>query len=177
MGGGVRLARPSLTFRESVVGALREFHDEGRYREYSLADPAADCERLVRRLLDDEHREKLPPHLVPATHYWLVEGADFIGRVSLRHELTEQLRLIGGHIGYEIRPSRRGQGYGKAALGLVLPKARARGLERVLVTCDADNHASRRIIEHHGGVPDRPYAPPGAAVPALRYWIALAEPH
>ena len=41
------------------------------------------------------------------------------------------------------------------------------------LTCDADNSASRRIIEHHGGIAEQPYNPPGGGVQVLRYWIAL----
>jgi predicted acetyltransferase len=165
--------RPSERYRESVLAAIREFQAEGRYRAYSLVSLTADFAAFVRHLLDDEDPATLPPHLVPQTHYWLVEGDQFIGRASLRHHLNDQLRLLGGHIGYEIRPSRRRQGHGTTILGLVLPKARERGLARVMITCDADNIASRRIIEHHGGVPDEPYIPPDGSVPALRYWIAL----
>jgi predicted acetyltransferase len=37
------------------------------------------------------------------------------------------------------------------ALGAVLGEARARGLDRVLITCGNDNLASARTIERHGG--------------------------
>jgi predicted acetyltransferase len=170
-----QLVRPSVRYRDSVLAAVREFQAEGGYRAYSLDGLTNDFAAFVQQLLDDEDPGKLPRHLVPQTNYWLVEGDEFIGRTSLRHELNEQLRLIGGHIGYEIRPSRRQQGYGTAILGLVLPKAQQRGLTRVLITCDADNIASRRIIEQHGGVPEAPYNPADGSVTVLRYWIDLSN--
>jgi predicted acetyltransferase len=34
----------------------------------------------------------------------------------------------------------------------MLPVAAARGLDQVLVTCDEDNVASRKVIEANGGV-------------------------
>ena len=171
--GDVRLVRPSVRYRDSVLAAVREFQAEGGYSAYSLARLTSDFAAFVQHLLDDEDRSRLPPHLVPQTTYWLVAGDEFVGRASLRHELNDQLRLIGGHIGYEIRPTRRRRGYGTAILGLVLPEARRRGLARVLITCDADNIASRRIIEHHGGVPEAPYDPPDGSVTVLRFWIDL----
>ena len=168
------LVRPSVYYRDSTLSALREFQAEGRYTNLDLAALAIDFAPFVRSLLDDEDRANIPPHFVPSSHYWLVQGTDFLGRISLRHELNEQLRLLGGHIGYEIRPSRRRHGHGTRILGLALPRARERGLDRVLITCDGDNIASRRIIERHGGIPDLPYAPPGGRVAVLRYWIDLS---
>ncbi len=170
-----QLVRPSVRYRDSVLDAVREFQSEGGYRAFSLATLTNDVAAFVQRLLDDEDPGKLPRHLVPQTNYWLVEGVEFIGRTSLRHELNDRLRLIGGHIGYEIRPSRRRQGYGTAILGLVLAKARQRGLTRVLITCDDDNIASRRIIEHHGGVPETPYYPADGSATVLRYWVDLSN--
>jgi predicted acetyltransferase len=169
----LQLVRPAVRYRDSVLAAIREFQAEGGYSAVSLANLTADFNAFVQRLLDDEDPGKLPPHFVPQTNYWLVGGDEFLGRTSLRHELNDQLRLLGGHIGYEIRPSRRRQGHGTTILGLVLAKARERGLARVLVTCDADSIASRRIIEHHGGMPEEPYTPSDGSVPVLRYWIAL----
>jgi predicted acetyltransferase len=173
--GEAQLVRPSMRFRDSVLAAVREFQAEGGYRTYSLASLTNDFRAFIQHLLDDEDPGKVPPHFVPQTNYWLVEGDQFIGRTSLRHELNDQLRLIGGHIGYEIRPSRRRQGYGTAILRLVLPKAQQRGLTRVLITCDADNFASRRIIEQHGGLPEAPYNPTDGRVTVLRYWIDLSN--
>jgi len=169
----VALIRPHERYRESFIAAVRELQPEGRYTQYSPEHLAANFPAFIRELHGYEDRANLPAHLVPETLYWLVEGDEFIGRVSLRHELNEQLRLLGGHIGYEIRPSQRRRGHGSAMLALVLPRARERGLTRVLLTCDADNLASKKIIERHGGVAETPYAPPGGRVAVLRYWIAL----
>ena len=173
------LVRPHERYRDSFIAAVRESQPVGRYTQYAPERLAADFPALVQELLGYAERANLPAHLVPETLYWLVEGEEFIGRVSLRHELNEQLRLLGGHIGYEIRPSQRRRGYGAAMLDLVLPRARERGLTRVLLTCDADNLPSKTIIERHGGVAETPYAPPGGRVAVLRYWIELgagAEP-
>ncbi len=169
----VALVRPDVRYGESFIAAVRELQPEGRYTQYDPARLAANFPAFVQELLSYEDRANVPAHFVPETLYWLVEDEEFIGRVSLRHELNEQLRLLGGHIGYEVRPSQRRRGYGAAMLGLVLPRARERGLTRVLLTCDADNFASKTIIERHGGVAETPYAPPGGRVAILRYWIAL----
>jgi predicted acetyltransferase len=53
--------------------------------------------------------------------------------------------------------------------GLIV--ARSLGVDRVLITCDEDNEASRRIIEHHGGRFENHYRPPHGGTPTRRYWI------
>ena len=53
---------------------------------------------------------------VPQTTLWWVSGDEYLGRVSIRHRLTAHLREIGGHIGYDIRPSARQHGHAIAML-------------------------------------------------------------
>ena len=93
-----------------------------------------------------------PEGWVPSTTLWWVEGTDYLGRIAIRHRLTPSLREFGGHIGYDVRPTARRRGYATAMLRAALPIARDLGIESALVTCDADNVASRRVIEHNGGV-------------------------
>jgi predicted acetyltransferase len=98
-----------------------------------------------------------------------VDGEIFLGRVHVRHVLTDWLRTYGGHIGYWIRPSARGRRHGSAAFQASLPHAAALGLDRVLVTCDYDNEASRRIIESAGGILEN------RIDQKLRYWVPTSE--
>jgi len=51
-----------------------------------------------------------------------MENETFIGLVSIKHHLTDKLKIIGGHITYFIRPSRRNRGYGSRILKLALQK-------------------------------------------------------
>jgi len=99
-----------------------------------------------------------------------VEGDEYIGRLDIRHHLTEHLRQIGGHIGYGIRPSKRRQGYGRLILKLGLEKAKEMGIEKVLVTCDVTNVGSRKIIEANGGVMENEIQVDGSPDKA-RFWI------
>ncbi len=71
-------------------------------------------------------------------------GDDYLGRISLRHELTERLLEVGGHIGYDVRRSRRRQGHATRMLAAVIPEAARLGVSRVLVTCDAELRLLRR---------------------------------
>ncbi|MFG1642688.1 GNAT family N-acetyltransferase [Amycolatopsis sp. NPDC049252] len=82
---------------------------------------------------------------------WIVEDDVVLGGIALRHGSGELVRLA-GHIGYGLRPAARGRGLGAWALGRMLGEARSLGLDRVVLVCEAGNTASRKTIEHHGGV-------------------------
>ncbi|HXF79291.1 MAG TPA: GNAT family N-acetyltransferase [Usitatibacter sp.] len=175
-----RLVEPSEAYRRSFVEAIREFQADsyslnaggmGKYRGLNIEDLEADFGGYLRDLAEAAEESKLKPGLVPQTTYWLVEGPDFIGRVSLRHRLNDDLMRIGGQIGYEIRPSMRRRGYGTQALRLGLAKARDLGLERILVTCDSVNLPSRKIIERNGGVFEDELAYSDDKPPKHRFWI------
>ncbi len=107
--------------------------------------------------------------LVPSTRYWLFVDGSPAGYAKLRHYLNAGFRKIGGHIGYCIRPSARGKGYGCILLGEMLKKAAEMKIPRVLVTCLETNTASRKVAEHNGGKLE------GIADGECYYWIGLDE--
>jgi predicted acetyltransferase len=89
---------------------------------------------------------------VPSTTLWWVDGDEYLGRIAVRHRLTAWLRDVGGHIGYDVRPSARRRGHATAMLRAVRPICRGLGIDPALVTCDVDNVGSRRVIEACDGV-------------------------
>lgn len=149
-----QLVSPSDQYKASFLQALHEYQAEGLTHYLIL-----DAEKLERdfgayvALLQRQSRgESLPEGKVPHTELWLVEGDEFLGRVDIRHHLNPRLSQEGGHIGYDVRPTQRRKGYGKLALELGIAKARELGIEEVLVTCDVNNLASKKVIESNGGV-------------------------
>lgn len=141
---------------------------------FVLSEVGGDFGGFVERLENQSNGIGLPEGWVPQSTYWLVRNrTDILGEVRLRHRLVPHLMEEGGNIGYMIRSSERMKGYGTLILSLVLEKARQLGLDRVLVTCDADNIGSSRIIEKNGGVPDEPSISPRTGKRTLRYWIEL----
>lgn len=162
-----QLVRPDMRYAASLVEAAAEFQTEGRMTNF---DPH-DVKGFVSRLL--EMPTAPPPGLVPETTFWLVDGNTFLGRISIRHILNDALRQIGGHIGYEVRPSQRRKGYGLLMLKLALPEARKLNLDRVMLTCDSTNVGSRKIIEANGGVLEREIEVPDHPVSVLHWWITL----
>ena len=171
------LTRPSEAYKDSYIEALREFQAEGRYLNLDISALVEDFGSFVKDLLRRSDRPTQDPGLVPETIWWLIDRDEYIGRVSIRHELTEDLLRHGGHIGYDIRPSKRLRGYGKLILKLALEKAKEMGFVRVLVTCNSDNIGSKKIIEANGGVleDEVEVCLDGRTRKKLRYWIRIED--
>lgn len=167
-----QLVLPSVQYRNSYLVALKEFQAEGRDLDLNCDDISADFAGFVRRLRDKEKGIGLPKGFVPQTTYWLVADGEFLGRVSIRHQLNDNLQRIGGHIGYEIRPSQRRKGYGTLILQLGLVKAKELGLEQILVTCDVTNTGSHKIIQKAGGVLENEIAVGPGKPNKYRFWIS-----
>jgi len=74
-----------------------------------------------------------------------------MGEIGLRVGHTERLERYAGHIGYHVEPPYRGHHYAARSVRLLLPLARAHGLDPLWITCNPDNWASRRTCELAGG--------------------------
>ena len=169
------LTEPDIKYQDSFLAGLREFHQERRMLQYDFQVVSEDFKRFLSHLKTQQDRTKLPPHIVPQSHFWLIDDDEFIGILSLRCELNDTFVRIGGHIGYQVRPSKRRQGYGKELLRQGLQKAKELGSTRVLLTCDEDNIASKRVIESNGGEFEDAILVEGSPVKKLRYWIDLGD--
>ena len=109
-------------------------------------------------------------------HYWVIDNGKFIGEFQLRTEFPEKVMLDIGSIGYAVRVSEQGKGYGKEILRLGLEIAKQHGMEKVLLTINDENKASIRVCEALGGVwKDTIDACNDAEGQHLlrRYWITL----
>lgn len=122
---------------------------------------------------------------LPGVTRWMWAG-EFVGSINLRWQrssaadgdrvLSELPPRVLGHIGYAVVPWQQRQGHAKAALAAMLVVAKNVGLRYVLITCDADNVASQRVILANGaGAPEffnKPTEFGGKA--SLRYRIDLS---
>jgi predicted acetyltransferase len=105
---------------------------------------------------------------VPQTIYWLIVNDKPVGIGKLRHYLNDNLKIVGGHIGYSIRPSERKNGYGNLILNEILKEAKKLNIDEVLLTCDTDNIASRKVIEINNGILE------SIENGECKYWIKLS---
>jgi predicted acetyltransferase len=178
-----RLVPPTTDVQASFLTAMKEFQAEGRgeaddnsmlgreiCQNSGRWDDPAEFASYVRRLRADAREESpRPVGHVPSTTLWWVEDEEYLGRLTIRHRLTAHLTEVGGHIGYDIRPSARHRGHATAMLAAALPMAYRLGINPALLTCDDDNVASRKVIEVNGGVFE------DARNGKLRYWIPTSR--
>lgn len=89
---------------------------------------------------------------VPAYHFRILAVVgDEVGHINFRIGDTEHVRVCAGHIGFEILEPFRGCRYAAEACRAIAPFVRTI-YETVIITCDPDNHPSRRTIERLGAV-------------------------
>ncbi|MEU4236214.1 GNAT family N-acetyltransferase [Actinoplanes sp. NPDC026619] len=167
------LIAPTLDLESAWQDAHREWgpgqHEDGfALRPSDEVDTPAGFAAWVARLSFDEDPDQ--HHDAGHVYRWIVEDGRVLGGIALRYEFDGATPPM-GHLGYGIRPSQRRRGLASWALIRMLDEARAVGLRRVLVMCDAANTASARTIERGGGLLDDIRETPFG--PARRYWITL----
>jgi predicted acetyltransferase len=178
------LETPSLDRLPAYARALERGWSPNNVRDVSgeqLALIRADAAGFIASLLEQSGSIRLPdgsevPKL-PSRTGWMWDG-EFCGSIGLRWQPgTDALPShVLGHIGFAVVPWKRGHGYAACALALILPQARAVGLNRVEITTEPDNFASRRTIESNGGrLVGQFVNPVYGPEPKLRYVIDLAD--
>ena len=113
---------------------------------------------------------------VPSTTYFAIRESDnrLVGVIDLRHHINHPiLGTWGGHCGYSVRPSERGNGYAKEMLRLNIKNAKIMGIQKLLVTCDETNKASEKTILSNGGIFEKIIEVDGCNM--KRYWIDINQ--
>jgi predicted acetyltransferase len=113
-----------------------------------------------------------PTPFVNATTLFLTLGDKIVGAINIRHSLNEYLLNFGGHIGYGICPSERGNGYAKAMVEMTYPFLRKLELKSVLVICENNNIASIKTVESLGGIMENKVTD-RSGTRLRRYWMEL----
>lgn len=113
----------------------------------------------------------LPVGAVPASYLVAVSDGVIVGRSSIRHRLNDKLRIVGGHVGYCVLPQFRRRGFATEICRQSVSIARTFGVDRVLLTCDVENIASKTVIERCGGILDNDWPTTDTTPSKNRYWI------
>ena len=88
---------------------------------------------------------------VPAYHFniSLSGSSEPIGKIDIRIGYNDNL-YYGGHIGYAVNEKYRGNHYAAKAALLLRKVATAHKMEKLIITCNPDNIASRKTCEYIG---------------------------
>lgn len=166
------LISPCIDYERSYRSFIDEVDAAGEKRiPFCLSFPADDFSALMKRLEDEAASVGIASGFVANSTYWLISRGELVAVSNLRHQLTPNLIVEGGHIGYGVRPSARRRGFGHLILHETLKRARALGIEQALVTCGENNLGSIGVIKGNGGIFDSAEFIPSRGETIHRYWL------
>lgn len=170
----ITLVAPSIQYKQPYIEMLKEWKASGeKLVPFVLNLETTNFEAMVNEIQGYTEGKNIPVSFVPHSTYWAVDSDEnVVGAVNIRHRLNEFLFERGGHIGYGVRPSERQKGYASEILRISLPKVKALGIRKALVTCDKHNFPSAKTIMKNGGVLDSEFQEENGIV-VQRYWILL----
>lgn len=179
----IELIEAALEYAEQVWQFRQEVFDCDKDSESQFAgclslDEAASADEWIQwcQLRISESTCRQTGVDVPSTTYLAIRKSDdrLVGIIDLRHHINHPiLGTWGGHCGYTVRPSERGNGYAKIMLRLNLKNAKELGIDKILLTCHSDNKASEKTILANGGVYEETIVVDGTEF--KRYWIEIAR--
>ena len=151
---------PTIEWKQKAIDFINEF-----YKYNSNINGTGGLQRYLDNYegwlekLEEDYTRQPSEEKVPARTYFFVRESDnkIIGMINIRLALNESLKKYGGHIGYSIRPTERGNGYNKINLYFGLKVCKEYGIEEVFMDADKDNPASWKTIESLGGKNIREY--------------------
>lgn len=163
----------ALEHESALADYLAEFESEGESRVHGYFGKSDWSHAEIVDHLKAWSRGDRLAGFVPSSTRFLLVNDRIVGNYNFRHELSPELKRCGGHCGYSVRPSERCKGYGSLLLQDAKDFARERGLDRILVTCNAENFGSASVIERNGGVLENVAVDPATNSSLRRYWIEL----
>ena len=151
---------PTIEWKKKAIDFINEF-----YKYNSNINGTGGLQRYLDNYegwlekLEEDYTRQPSEEKVPARTYFFVRESDnkIIGMINIRLALNESLKKYGGHIGYSIRPTERGNGYNRINLYFGLKVCKEYGIEEVFMDADKDNPASWKTIESLGGKNIREY--------------------
>ena len=174
--GIIFLSRPYEGMKDAVMQYRSEHIDCGEHRIHGSCglihyDDFSEWLKNVREMEKIRDSEQY----VPSDTYLAIRKKDnrLVGMIQLRHYLNDSLKVSGGHIGYGIRPSERGNGYSIMQLNLVLNEARKLNITEVMITCGKKNITSVKTAVRCGAVFAKEFHDESINETIQQYWIKL----
>lgn len=166
----IKLVEPNKTMLANIEEYKLEFLSNNEIINGALGLIDLSAKDWITFVENSKQKDTVKEGYVTAHTFLIMNDNDLVGIINARHDLNDYLFNFGGHIGYSIRKSKRGNGYAKEALKQACEFLFSSiGLEKILVTCDKNNIASKKTIEYCGGILENEI--PKADSITLRYWI------
>ena len=173
----IKLIEPTIEYEEDIWSFRQEIlssDDKDKFAGCGTLEQCSSAKEWIETCKLRSNKDTCPSNKVPSNVYIAVRFSDnkVVGIIDLRHHIDHPiLSTWGGHIGYFVRPTERGKGYGREMLRLNLLNAQKLGIQKVLVTCNVNNLASERIIISNGGVFENIIKVNNETM--KRYWITV----
>jgi len=154
----LKLLEPSIELKEAFQSLVWDYiRHKDTYFMGKYKDALNDYEAYIKTLQGYAKGINIEEDWVPFSTFWLVndseEGIEVLGNIRIRHQRVD----YAGHLGYDIKPSARGKGFGHEILKLGLKKAHTFGIDDVYLTVNRMNESSQHIIESAGGIYTRSF--------------------
>ena len=126
-----------LEHLNSYENFILECYQSGltKYKE-ATSEPKAFLDRIISNQSD-------------TSTYFCIEHEEIIGAIRFRHHTSDYIENVIGHVGYETKPTARGKGVARVMLSWV--QSNILDFDAI-VTCEADNLASEKVIKRCGGI-------------------------
>jgi len=146
------LRRLTKDDEEKFFQAWKEWEPDRALVWFSCWKPGMSFDALLIKLEDEHNGINLPENFVPCTVLYGFDNDKIVGRLSIRHRLSEFTKIYGGHIGYAITEKYRGRGYATEMLKQSVPICANLGIQEILLTVGKDNISSKQVIKKCGGI-------------------------
>jgi predicted acetyltransferase len=146
----LKLIKPSKVYFDQIQKLKDDFknHGEVRIQGSGSLEKYDDLNEWLENIQKIE--SGLIDNLDPSTFYIILVDEEVAGTICIRHHLTPELEVFGGHVGYAIKPSERRKGYAKGALKLLL-ELYQNDFSEILIMCEDSNIGSNKVIIDNGG--------------------------
>ena len=171
----IKPLKPTIEFADDIMKFRQELLDINcKFAGCGNLKNCLTAKEWLKKIEILENKETYPKGGVTSNSYIAVRLSDnkIVGIIDFRHHINHPILSVwGGHIGFSVRPTERKKGYAKEMLRQNLQNCKNYGLDKVLLTCDHDNIASKRTIISNGGKYEKDVEVDGKI--KNRYWIDL----
>lgn len=148
----MRIIKPTKKYFDEYLAACKESIDNNVTEWLPLQEDEFDSwkDSALRRYKRLETGEGLPLGIPRMVTYWCIEDDRFIGEIQIRPYLTQEVAKDMGHIGYAVRHSCWGKGYGTQILKKSVKKLQALNVTPIYLACHIDNIGSNKVSQKVG---------------------------